>query len=135
MERAIKLLGESTLAGQCISDERLAFAAWERAAGRKIASCTRPESLVRGHLVVETDDEVWRRQLAPLRSQIRANLSKVLGRDIVTSIEFRLGARRRSPGRETCPVRSGQDNGDEANAIADPILSRLYKASRRRETA
>lgn len=134
MERAIKLLGQSKLAGQCISEEQLAIAGWERAVGKKIAAYTRPVSLVRDRLVVEVDDDIWRQQLYPMRHQIVDRLAKVLGRPIVASIEFKVGARRRAPGREIYPVGRLEER-DEATRIADPILSRLYKASRRKETA
>lgn len=129
MERAIKLLGESKLAGQCISEERLAIAAWERAVGKKIAAYTKPVSLVRSHLVVNVDDDVWRQQLYPMRHQIVDRLARVLGRPVVATLEFKVGTKRRAPGRETYPVRNA-DTADEASSIPDPILSRLYRASR-----
>lgn len=134
MERAIKLLGQSKLAGQCISEEQLAIAAWERAVGKKIAAYTRPVSLVRDRLVVDVDDDIWRQQLYPMRGQIVDRLVKVLGRPIVGSLEFKVGSKRRAPGREIYPVRRLEESDDSAK-IADPILSLLYKASRRKETA
>lgn len=134
MERAIKLLGESNLAGKCISEERLAIAAWGRAVGKKIAAYTRPVALVRNHLVVDVDDDIWRQQLYPMRHQIVDRLARVLGRPIVATLEFKVGTKRRGPGRETIPVRQAGEN-DEAAGIADPILSLLYRASRKRESA
>ncbi len=133
MERAIKLLGQSKLAGQCISEEQLAIAAWERAVGKKIAAYTRPVSLVRDRLVVEVDDDIWRQQLYRMRGQIVDRLAKVLGRPVVESVELRVGTKRRAPGRETHPVGRLEEGGGAK--IADPILSKLYEASRRKETA
>ncbi len=134
MERAIKLLGQSKLAEQCLSGEKLAIAAWERAVGEKVARHAIPVNLVRGRLVIDVEDLVWRQQLFPMTSQIVSRLAKVTGReDLVTGLEFRVGARRRMPGRETVPVRGVAPR--EEDRIADPILSRLYRASQKKESA
>lgn len=130
MERAIKLLGQSEFARKCLSDEELARAAWARAVGPKIAGHSAVAGLIRGRLVVDVDDAVWRSQLTTMRKQVVAQVNKVVGRDIVVEIEFRVAAQRRQPGREFAPVR-----GINAEGIADPILGRLYRASQKKETA
>jgi len=128
MERAGKLLGQSKLAARCATPEQLVIASWAAAVGKKIAVHTRASRLVRQRLVVEVDDAVWQKQLYSLRTQILANYDKVLGPGFVGELEFRVAPRRMQPAIETRPVR------DEADAIEDPVLSRIYRASRARET-
>lgn len=127
MERAAKLLTRMQLAG-CVTPGEVAVASWPAAVGKKIAAHTRAVSVVRGKLLVEVDDYVWQSQLWSLRCQIVANLAAVAGEGIVSGLDFRLTVPRRAPQREAVPVRAP----DEADAIADPLLSRLYKLNRQR---
>lgn len=127
MERVAKVLRRLPMAG-CVTPEQLAVAAWPAAVGRKIAARTRAMQVVRGKLIVEVEDYVWQSQLWPLRQQILANLESLAGKGIVSALEFRLAVPRRMPQREAEPVRGG----DEADRIADPILSRIYRINRQR---
>jgi hypothetical protein len=117
-----------------ISQERIAVAAWKKAVGARLASRTRALKLVRETLVVEVEDQVWRENLWSLRRQILRNLENAIGRGIVVELEFRVMPPRRESVRENLSS-SGTGLFDEAEAIADPGLRRIYKASRRRETA
>jgi predicted nucleic acid-binding Zn ribbon protein len=127
MERAGKLLGQSKLAARCLTGEQLALASWPAAVGRKIAGRTKAVRLVRERLVVEVDDVIWRKQLYSLRAQILARFDKVVGPGLVCELEFKVVPPRRQPAVETRLVR------DEADAIEDPVLSRIYRASRKKE--
>jgi hypothetical protein len=127
MERAAKLLTRMRLA-DCVTPGELAVAAWPAAVGKKIAAYTRAVSVVRGRLVVEVADYIWQSQIWSLRSQIVANLAAVAGEGIVTELDLRLVVPRRAPQREAAPVRAA----DEADAIADPVLGRLYRLNRQR---
>jgi len=92
--------------------------------------------LVRDCLVIEVDDDIWRTNLWGLRYQILRNLDKALGPGIVASIELRVMPPRLGPQRETESSFALQPaEVDEADAIADPGLRRIYKAARRRATA
>ncbi|MBM3738666.1 MAG: DUF721 domain-containing protein [Acidobacteria bacterium] len=133
MERAIKLLVESPLAETCLSDEVLARAAWAKAVGKKIADHSMPMHMVRDRLVVDVDDEIWKKQLTPMSGQIVDRLNQVIGRAAVRDIQFRTGAKRRGPGSAAFPVRpAAQVHPD---GIKDPILGRLYRARLKKGTA
>jgi hypothetical protein len=81
------------------------------------------------------DDDIWRTQLTPLAGQILTRLCKLVGDGLVTAIEFRIGVPRRAPGRAQHPeVHENQSNRD-AEAVADPVLGRIYRASKKRQSA
>ena len=136
MDQASRIIANSTGMSDVISVERIACGAWKRAVGKRLSDRTRAAKLVRGRLVVEVEDEVWRKNLWSLRYQILKNVEKAIGRDIVTDIEFRVMPLRREAQRErqreTLPALTP---ADEAASIADPGLRRIYISSRRRETA
>jgi hypothetical protein len=113
--------------------EQVACASWARAVGPRIARYSRAAKLVRNRLVVEVEDAVWQSNLFYLSHQIVSNLAKELGAGIVTDLEFRIIPRRREPQRETTAVPGRTE--DESDAIHDPVLRRIYRAARRKETA
>ena len=132
MERAGRILAKSKASGECIDPALLARAAWRVAVGPKIAAHTVGTNLVRRHLVVEVEDEVWRRQLFGLRGFILKNLARELGDGVVEDIEFRLVHPRKAPGREERPRATSPD---ESDAIADPVLRSVYQRMRRKSPA
>jgi len=133
MEPASKLIRGMRLPGAVVSAEELACAAWAGAVGPKIAAHTRAVKLVRERLVVEVEDVSWQRQLHSLARQILANLERHLGNGAVGDLEFRVMPRRREPQRaQTATPRAAFD---EADAIADPVMRNIYKASRKRAGA
>ena len=122
MERAGRLIGKLKLN---IDDPELrARAAWNVAAGKKIAEHTRAVALVRGSLVVEVEDQVWQRQLKTLCGFLLHNLEKALGEALVTDIDFRPMPRRREPQRA--------ETARASEAVQDPVLDMLYRQSRKR---
>jgi hypothetical protein len=133
MERASKLIRGLRLPGDTITAEELACAAWPDAVGKKIANHTRAAKLVRTRLVVEVEDRVWQRQLFALTGQIVRNLERHLGPGLVEEMEFRIVPRRREPQRanEALPALFR----DEADAIADPVMRGIFKASRKKALA
>jgi predicted nucleic acid-binding Zn ribbon protein len=128
MDRAGKLLRGLKIGGECLPAEESVRAAWPLAVGARIAAQTRPVKFAEGRLVVEVQDAVWQSQLQTMSGQILGRLKELAGAASVGSLEFRLGVPRRMP------QRAGQARAtrDEADGIADPILRRLYKASRKR---
>jgi hypothetical protein len=100
--------------------------------GKRIASHTTGVEIVRKHLIVSVDDDIWRRQLWGLREQLLENLAKALGVGIVEELEIRVAARRIGPGRAGVAAVSATD---EADRIPDPMLRRLYKVSRKGASA
>jgi hypothetical protein len=132
MERAGRLIGSLRVPKDALSYQELASRAWPAALGKRLAHRTWTTTLVGTRLVVQVEDAVWQRQLYTLRHQLLANLERLLGRGIVESLEFRVQApaARRPPQRE-----SGPAVYDESTLIRDPILRKLYVASRKRESA
>ncbi|HEX4277473.1 MAG TPA: DciA family protein [Bryobacteraceae bacterium] len=135
MDQASRIIARWTGVSDVITHERIACAAWKKAVGRKIALRTRALKLVRTTLVIEVEDELWRKNLWSLRYQILRNLEKAIGPEIVSAIELRVMPPRFGPQRESGEPLVLDIPLDEAETIADPGLRRIYKAARRRETA
>jgi hypothetical protein len=133
MERLSKLISGLRLPGDMITPSDLACAAWPQAVGKRIAAHTRAAKLVRRRLVVEVEDRIWQQQLFVLSYHIVRNLERQLGPDIVEDLEFRVVPRRREPQRAV--VSAAAVTADEADAIADPVLRGIYKASRTKARA
>lgn len=131
MERAGKALARLKIS-DAIAPEQMAFAAWPVAVGKRIAAHARPKALVRGSLVIETEDAIWQKQLFHLRFDILAKLAQVLGTSIITDVEFRMppATPRRPP--QMAQSHSETVPADEADRIEDPVLRIVYKQARRR---
>lgn len=134
MERASKLIRGLRLPSDTMNAEELACSAWSEAVGKNIAAHTRAVRLVRTRLVVEVEDKTWQRQLFSLTPFILFNLQKHLGAGVVDDLDLRVMPRRREPQRAVEAFRAPLD-ADEADAIADPVLRSLYKASRKKALA
>ena len=128
MDRAGNVMRSLNLPGGVVCPEDVARAAWPRAVGKRIAAHARAVGFREGCLVVEVEDPVWLQHLRALSGQLLGCMRRVAGSGVVTRIDFRAGVPRREP------QRSGQVRAapDEADGIRDPILRRLYKASRAR---
>lgn len=135
MERASKVIRGLRLPGDTLNLEELACAAWPQAVGRRVAAHTRAARMVRTRLIVEVEDRVWQRQLFALSRQILRNLEKSIGPGAVEDLEFRIVPRKLDPARETRSAVPVAGPADEADAIADPVLRGLYRASRKRSLA
>jgi hypothetical protein len=134
MDPASRIIARWPEVSDVISHDRIACGAWKRAVGKKVAQRTRALKLVRTTLVVEVEDEMWKKNLWGLRYQILHNLAKAVGPEIVTDLELRIMPPRFGPQRADS-AGGTETTADEADAIADPGLRRIYKAARRRETA
>jgi len=137
MDQASRIIAKWSGASDVITPERIALGAWKKAVGKRLAEHTHPLKLVRDRLVVEVEDEVWRKNLWGLRFQILRNLEKAVGNQIVADIEFRVMPPRRQAQRETksaLPL-SAEELADEASSIADPGIRRIYRNARRRDIA
>jgi hypothetical protein len=138
MKPASALLGKLPFPADSVTVEEVVRAAWKTAVGKRIAVHSRAVKLVRSHLIVEVDDEGWRSSLFSLSKMIVQRLETRLGAGVVADIEFRIAARRRDPQRAVAaePGDSAPPLlADDANGIEDPVLRRIYKVARRRETA
>ncbi len=134
MESAGRVIGKLNRATQVMTNEELARAAWPQAVGIKVASHTVAVALVRKRLVVEVEDMTWQRQLNSLRTQLVANLSAMIGSSVVNDLEFRPMTPKRRPQRADA-ARSKMPLFDDADAIADPQLRRIYKFIRKKASA
>jgi predicted nucleic acid-binding Zn ribbon protein len=134
MDQASRIIAQWQGVSDVISAEQIACGSWKRAVGKRVAAHTRALKLVRTTLVVEVEDELWQRNLWKLRYQVLRSLEKAIGSEIVSDLEFRIMPQRREPQRDT-GERLALAPLDEADAIADPGLRRVYRTSRRRETA
>jgi hypothetical protein len=136
MDQAGRIIAGMKGAAAVTSPERIACGAWKRAVGKRLAVRTKPVKLVRDRLVVEVEDEIWRDSLYKLRYQILRNIEKEIGTEIVSELQFVVAPPRREPQRETAPlpalISPNSAVPDEADAIADPGLRRIYRNSRRR---
>jgi hypothetical protein len=135
MERASKFIRTLRLPGDTLNIEELACAAWPIAVGKKVAMHTRAARMVRTRLIVEVEDATWQRQLFALSKQILRNLEKSIGPGAVEDLEFRVMPRRREPQREVRGAALLLGQMDESDAIADPVLRGIYRASRKRAQA
>jgi predicted nucleic acid-binding Zn ribbon protein len=135
MDPASRIIGQWAGAADMIAPDRVVCSVWARAVGKTVAQRTRAVKMVRTTLVVEVEDELWQRNLRTLQGQILRNLIKAVGPDLVTDLEFRIMPRRRPPERQTSTEDVVLRPPDDADAIADPGLRRIYKADRRRQTA
>jgi len=124
------------MAREAADEQTLLIALWPVVVGEKVAGRTRPVRLFGQTFIVEAATQVWRKQLAQMRSEIIARLNAASGRPIVKDLEFRVevSTARRPPGRAPSAASSaGAETGDEADRIRDPHLRRLYRLSRQRE--
>ena len=70
--------------------EAACFAAWKHAVGEGLRSHAVGVQLQNHMLVVVVADEIWKRQLEPMRGQLLFRLNSVLGQALVKSIELRV---------------------------------------------
>ncbi len=136
MDQASRIIAKWSAVSDLISGERIACGAWKKAVGKRLADRTQAVKLVRDKLIVEVEDEIWRKNLWGLRYQIMQNLRKAIGPDLVNDIEFRVMPLRREAGRATVPALVNPAlSEDDSLAIQDPGMRRIYRNARRRETA
>ncbi len=140
MERAGRIIAKLAKAREHLSAQDLVFAAWPAAAGRPIAAHTRTVAFYQGKLLIEVEDDLWKRNLNAFQSQLLRNLKDLLEDVAPREIEFKVAAMRKAPRAEHhTPARSRAVGGslfpDEADAIPDPVLRRIYVNSRRKALA
>jgi hypothetical protein len=64
--------------------------AWTRAAGEGLRRHAIPFRLYRTTLVVSVADAIWQKQMQSMGDELIARINRLLGRDIVEVIEFRI---------------------------------------------
>jgi hypothetical protein len=64
--------------------------AWSRAAGDGLRRHAIPFRLFQKTLVVSVADVIWQRQMNSMSAELIARINRLLGRDVVDTIEFRI---------------------------------------------
>ena len=70
--------------------EAAAIIAWKRVAGEGLARHAKPAKLRDTTLTVEVADDVWKKQLQRMSAELLSRLNKLLKRELVTAIDFRV---------------------------------------------
>lgn len=64
--------------------------AWTRAAGEGLRRHAIPFRLYRTTLVVSVADPIWQKQMQSMADELIARINRLLGREVVETIEFRI---------------------------------------------
>ena len=121
--------------------------AWTRAAGPGLRRHATPFRLYRKTLVVSVADAIWQKQLHAMSSELIFRINKLLRRDMVESIEFRIDPAALSK-QDAVATSERTKKSDQllpaelvaaAEGIADPELREKFKRAaanciERRET-
>lgn len=70
--------------------EQAVFAAWRAAAGQRMVYNCPPFRLYQRHLVICVTDQTWKKQMEQLSGQYLFRINSLLGKALVTFIEFRI---------------------------------------------
>lgn len=134
METFIKVLpavidaagaSEEVLEAACIG-------AWKHAVGETLSARAQAEALSNKTLLVAVEDKIWQRQLEQMRDQFLFRLNTVLGRRVVTAIEFRIMPEKFAIERVTAndPTSTARAIPIElisaASNIDDPVLRKAF---------
>jgi predicted nucleic acid-binding Zn ribbon protein len=116
--------------------EAACIAAWKHAAGDGLRDHAVPLRLSRKTLVIGVADTTWQKQLQFLSSQLLFRLNSILGRPLVTFVDFRVDpkavARARGPqyanrtSRELDPATVSVELLTAAAEIKDQKLRRVF---------
>ncbi|HEY6046882.1 MAG TPA: DUF721 domain-containing protein [Pyrinomonadaceae bacterium] len=109
--------------------------AWTRAAGPGLRRHATPFRLYRKTLVVSVADAIWQKQLHAMSSELIFRINKLLRRELVESIEFRIdpaalsnqGSLNRSEPAEKSSQPLPAELVSAADGIADPELRERFK--------
>jgi predicted nucleic acid-binding Zn ribbon protein len=99
--------------------EHLALMAWERVAGRVVASHSRAEAARDGVLIVATDTPAWAQELGMRRKDLLDRLASEVGDGVIRDIHFRSGLRRarRAAPRRPRPAEMKLSGRQERRAV------------------
>jgi hypothetical protein len=117
--------------------EAAAVVAWKHVAGELLSKQTVAMSLSNKTLVVAVPDAVWKKQLESMSSQLVFRLKSILGRGLVSRIEFRVDSRLlvqrpaetergQSQAQEPAPNDVSLEVWAAANAITDKQLRKSF---------
>jgi hypothetical protein len=101
--------------------EAAAIAAWKHAVGEGLSGHAVPVQFLNHTLIVVVADNIWKRQLEPMRSQFLFRLNSVLGQPLVKSIELRVEPK--TLARLRGPETGANNNRDVNYQIPAELLS------------
>ncbi|MDX6406138.1 MAG: hypothetical protein QOH70_3593 [Blastocatellia bacterium] len=81
--------------------------AWTRAAGDGLRRHAIPFRLFRKSLVVSVADAIWQKQMQSMSPELISRINKLLGREVVETIEFRIDPAAVEEVRANLPTRRG----------------------------
>lgn len=70
--------------------ESAATLAWQRVAGQGLRNQVVPFRLYRRTLIVAVSDAIWQKQLHQMTSEFVTRINRLLGTEVIDSIEFRI---------------------------------------------
>lgn len=100
--------------------ESAAKVAWTRAAGDGLRLNAVPLRLYQNTLVVAVADGIWQKQLRAMSRELLARVNRILGRDLIKSIEFRIDPRSLQIARQQSP-RNTNTVSDELALSSVPV--------------
>ncbi|MCU0226159.1 MAG: DUF721 domain-containing protein [Bryobacterales bacterium] len=131
MESALNILNRSLALDEVEATVQRLQRCWKTAVGARIAEHSRVILLREDVVIVSVDDAVWQSQLHQMRALLLERLRATSGVEAIAKVEFRVSPARRKPKAEAGPL----FQQDEADRIADPLLRKIYKSSRRKVQA
>ncbi|MDX6304723.1 MAG: hypothetical protein QOI77_1692 [Blastocatellia bacterium] len=96
--------------------------AWTRAAGDGLRRHAIPFRLFRKTLVVSVADIIWQRQMQSMRSELISRINRLLGREVVDDIEFRIDP-------ATVEQVRSQNRPSPRNKVSEPMPDELISAA------
>jgi hypothetical protein len=108
--------------------------AWTKVAGAGIRRQVAPFRLFRRTLIVAVTDAIWQKQLHQMSREFVTRINRLLGAEIINSIEFRIDPETVNDQRTipsaaetiTTPQKLSSDVIDAANAIRDSDLRQRF---------
>lgn len=108
--------------------------AWTRAAGDGLRRHAIPFRLFRKTLVVSVADVIWQRQMQSMSTELTSRINRLLGREVVDEIEFRIDpatveqvrANSQPPPRDKAPEPIPEELIAAASEIADQDLRERF---------
>jgi predicted nucleic acid-binding Zn ribbon protein len=103
--------------------EAACIAAWRHAVGEGLNSHAVPIQLQNQLLVVVVADNIWKKQLEQMRSQLLFRVNSVLGQALVKSVEFRVDP------NTLAKARGPQEGASKGKRLDDKIPVELVSAA------
>src|SRR5467141_2597052 len=98
--------------------------AWTRAAGDGLRRHAIPFRLFRKTLVVSVADAIWQKQMQSMSAELVSRINKLLGREVVEDIEFRI-----DPATVEQVRAISQPRQDPREKVRGPIPEELVSAA------